>query len=284
MRGESLNGVEETKKELGYIILKDKTAVDKHNKAIMKEYSKKEQAIQKSKFAFEQKYPQYFGDKAISAPDDIQTKWENFDEQLKANEKWLADNTAYTPEWIAKRKERLAKETRKYKTPDDPLEEVKTMPGEIIGEEETHKEPWEMTEKERMNISLPLKVPGEDTVYIFRKTDKAEVDNILNGGQSGQFWASKQAFPGKYVLIAKSNKRNISWEFNISHQKELLHWKKGKAVWSANPKFIESATIYNNHFQEVGERRTLKDIIVIVDEKGNIIYLQKKKKLEEIIR
>ena len=150
------------------------------------------------------------------------------------------------------------------------------MPDEIIDEEEIHKKPWKMTEKERMNISLPLKISGEDTVYIFRKTDKAEVDNILNGGQSGQFWASKQAFPGKYVLIAKSNKKNISWEFKISHQKELLHWKNGKAVWTTNPKFIKPATIYNNHFQEVGESRLLKDIIAIVDEKGNIIYLQKK--------
>lgn len=129
------------------------------------------------------------------------------------------------------------------------------------------KKPWQMTEKERMNISLPLKVPNEDTVYIFRKTDKAEVDNILSGGKSGQFWASKQAYPDEYVLIAKSNKRNISWEFNISHLKELLHWEKGEAVWTNNPKFIEPATIYNNHFEEVGESRTLKDIIAIVDEK-----------------
>jgi len=146
---------------------------------------------------------------------------------------------------------------------------------EHIEAELQEKEPWKMTEKERMNISLPLKVPGEDTVYIFRVADKAEVDNILKGGKSGQFWASKQAFPDKYVLIAKSNKRNISWEFKISHQKELLHWKNGEAIWVPNPKFTEPATIYNNHFQEVGESRTLKDIIAIIDEKNNVIYKQK---------
>ncbi len=151
------------------------------------------------------------------------------------------------------------------------------------------KEPWKMTREERKNIELPVKVPDEDTVYIFRKTGKAEIDGILAGGRSGKFWESKGGYPGDFTIIAKSDKRNISWAYVLEHQEEFPRTvpdeERGglKTVWEKNPDFTEKATIYNNHFQEVGESRTLKDIVAILDSNDNVIYLAPKVELDGLV-
>lgn len=142
----------------------------------------------------------------------------------------------------------------------------------------SEKEPWEMTQADRRKIEYPIKVPNEDTVYIFRKTSKGEVDHILSGGRSGTFWASKDDYPGDYIIVAKSRKRNISWAWVIEHMEEFARTLPSEAgglktVWEKNPDFKERASIYNNHFQEVGEGRTLKEIVAILDKDNNITYI-----------
>ncbi len=144
-----------------------------------------------------------------------------------------------------------------------------------------NKKPWQMTFDERKAIEVPIKVPSEDTVYIFRATGEDEVKAILAGKPSGKFWGSRGGYPGDYTIIAKSNKRYISWEFVLEHQPQFgtTFVKEGGGFgtkWEDNPDFTEKATIYNNHFEEVGGSRLLGDIVAILDNNDNIIYLAPK--------
>jgi hypothetical protein len=120
---------------------------------------------------------------------------------------------------------------------------------------------------ELKSIEKPIKVDDTDYVYVFRFTNKEEVDNILNGGKSGGFWSTNRDYVGDYVLLSKTNTQDFASFINVpsNRQEYFLSWNKDEPVHTKNKHYIGRPTIYNNNFYEVGRVRTIEDIIDIVD-------------------
>ena len=120
---------------------------------------------------------------------------------------------------------------------------------------------------ELKNIEKPIKVDDTDYVYVFRFTNKEEIDNILNGGTSGGFWSTNRDYPGDYILISKTNTQDYASFINVpsNRQEYFLSWNKDEPVHTKNKHYVGKPTMYNNNFYEVGRVRTLEDIIDIVD-------------------
>lgn len=124
------------------------------------------------------------------------------------------------------------------------------------------------------NIEEPIK-SDDGGVYIFRFTNKEEVDDILNDGRSGKFWASNRDYLGDYLLIStKKDYSDLTWTNLGNRQEYFLSWKGDNAIHTKNPKYLGEPTIYNTHFHEVGQSRKLSEIIDIVNSETGESILQ----------
>jgi len=143
----------------------------------------------------------------------------------------------------------------------------------------------------------PLKA-DDDHVYIFRATStEAELENVLNGGQSGgKFWGSLGEYKGKYVFVSKDGGCHKTWASNTDFYDTLVASDSmGKAVIKNN-KYVmvdnpnhRQPNKFTDHFQEVGCGKTLNNIDYVLkrvndySDEFEVLY-PKQDSLTEIIR
>lgn len=128
----------------------------------------------------------------------------------------------------------------------------------------------------------PIKVEDTDEVYVYRTISQAELDNVLNGQNTGEFWTSApQSYPvgsrGKYRIVAKSEGKGANWlggYLRPENSQYTVKYEGLNAVRTKNDNY-KSPSKQKNHFEEIGSKNT-SSIVAIYDANGNEVYSNKK--------
>lgn len=133
----------------------------------------------------------------------------------------------------------------------------------------------------------PIAVPeakSENSVYVYRKVSKAELDNVLSGkDKTGEFWTSApQSYvagrEGDFRIVSESNNNSVYWLGGYMRPENYpteVTYEGLKAVRKNNPNY-KSPSKAKTHFEQIGAR-SKDDIIAVYDHKGNLVYSKEDK-------